>query len=342
MADWQPVDPTVVIFGAGATRGGLRTQPIPPPVDAEFFSVANRLTGHGTPEIAKRVLKSVWELYGKVDGVGLEDYYREIETRAAIGLIAKAAGKPKDWRNRQTDLEELIRRVYVHTTTREVKGKREPCVSLAHRRILKALSSSSTVLTFNYDMVIEEAFADASLWNPRDGYGVKLPGITLDWARIWLRTRNAGKDARSKLLLLKLHGSLGWAAYRNRIVKLKPRPYYVRTGTFERVEVLPPGWNKRIDLNPYRRFWREARLRLQSCRSLLIVGYSLPETDLLARALFAEVVRHRAVGRRYLDRLVLVDPNTQIRARFIKLFTPALGPLATILQFDSLEQFAGA
>src|SRR2546426_8491373 len=102
--------PQLVLFGAGATRGGLTDGSLPPPTDAEFFAIANQISGHGTPALAKRVLRSVWELYNRVEGVGLEEYYREVETRAVIGSIAKVVGKPKAWAERKADLEELIRR----------------------------------------------------------------------------------------------------------------------------------------------------------------------------------------------------------------------------------------
>ena len=332
--------PVVIIFGAGASRGGLAGQPIPPPVDSEFFTVAARLTGHGTPALSKRVLRSVWDLYDRIEGVTLEQYYRELETRASIASIAKSVGKPKDWARRLVDLEELIRRVYVHTTTEEKKGHRVPVSSGPHQAILDALPEGSTILTFNYDMLIEESFRTARLWNPRDGFGVRLPGITHDWARGWLRRHNVPRTATSKVHLLKLHGSLGWASYPNRQVKLKARPYYVSQGRFESVSVLAPGLNKRIHVNPYRHFWGEARLRLQGCKSLLIVGYSLPDTDLLARALFAEVVRLRHAQEAYLNLLVLADPATSVRERFVKLLTPALGPIGRVVHFESLEKLA--
>ena len=110
------VHPVVFLFGAGATRGALRNSPVPPPVDADFFEIAAQIKGHGTPALARRVLGDVWNLYGKVSGVGLENYYRDIETRAKISSFAKSANKPRDWKKRQTNLEELIRRVVVHTT----------------------------------------------------------------------------------------------------------------------------------------------------------------------------------------------------------------------------------
>ena len=335
-------DPTVVLFGAGASRGGLRDIPLPPPVDSEFFYVANQLTGHGTPTLAKRVLRSVWELYNRVEGVGLEEYFREIETRAAISKIAKSSNKPKDWARRQRDLEELIRRVYVQTTVNLSSDGPKPHVSTAHQAILQALSPTSSIVTFNYDLVIEEAFTSADMWNPQDGFGVKLAGSTLEWARLWVSEKSpSGPPASSKIALLKLHGSLGWVSYSNRVVKLKGRPYYVRTNKRENISVLPPGWNKRIDVNPYKLFWKEARSRLEKCKTLVVVGYSLPETDLLARALFSEVVRKRAVSETYLKRLILVDPDQNVRIKFVRMFTPAVGPLGRILQFSDMYDLPG-
>ena len=112
--------PITLIFGAGASRGGLDKAPgAPPPVDKDFFDIANQLVGHGTPKLAKKVLTDVWQLYQRTNGVGLETYYRDLETRAIIGEFAKTANQPKDWGRRQIELEELIRRVYVHTTVKD-------------------------------------------------------------------------------------------------------------------------------------------------------------------------------------------------------------------------------
>lgn len=106
----------VIIFGAGATRGAFQKEVAPPPVDNDFFDIAGQITGRGTPLLAKRVIKDVFDLYGRVSGVGLEQYFRDIESRAEISGFAKSRNRPKDWQKRQRDLEELIRRVLLHTT----------------------------------------------------------------------------------------------------------------------------------------------------------------------------------------------------------------------------------
>jgi hypothetical protein len=66
--------PVAIIFGAGASRGGLDKIEVPPPVDKDFFDIANQIVGHGTPALAKKVLNDVWHLYNKTNGVGLETY----------------------------------------------------------------------------------------------------------------------------------------------------------------------------------------------------------------------------------------------------------------------------
>ncbi|HXT42329.1 MAG TPA: SIR2 family protein [Candidatus Angelobacter sp.] len=200
-------------------------------------------------------------------------------------------------------------------------------------------------MTFNYDLVIEESFESAKLWNPVTGYGVTTGGKRGDWSRRWLKSHKANKrGGQSKIQLLKLHGSVNWTLYNNKTIRLKPRPYVVRTKnrnpSFEKISILAPGWNKPIHKNPYKRFWREARLRLEQCKSLVILGYSLPETDLLAKALLAEVVRLRSARGNCLRELHLCDPSDIVKQRFIDLFTPALESRGQVFRYANIQEFA--
>src|SRR3989304_1031275 len=93
--------PLVLLLGAGATRGGLSTGGVPPAIDADFFDVARRIQGRGTPRLALKGAKDVFAIYGHVSGIGLEQYYRDIETRWELGTFATSQNKPKDWRARK-------------------------------------------------------------------------------------------------------------------------------------------------------------------------------------------------------------------------------------------------
>lgn len=336
--------PVVVLLGAGATRGALQKNTVPPPVDADFFEIAGQINGHGTLRLARSVLNDVRNLYGRFPGVGLETYYRDIETRARIGSITRSANRPKEWHRYQDELEELIRRIIVHTTCKSKEGRLEPLKSSAHSRILSRLEEHDTIVTFNYDVLIEHSFGNESLWTPRDGYGTGVHGITNEWCRRWFKDRDINTSTRAKVQLLKLHGSVNWTLYKSGQVRLKDRPFVVRTRNhktvYEEVSILPPGLNKRIDINPFRQLWRKARLRLEQCKTLVIIGYSLPEADLLARALFSEVVRLRVARKKYLRQLHLADPNASVKEKFVELFVPALNAQSKIFRYKDIDEFS--
>jgi hypothetical protein len=208
---------------------------------------------------------------------------------------------------------------------------------------LQQLKAGDCILTFNYDLLIEESFKAADLWTPAKGYGVSVHGVTNEWCRNWLIDRGVARSQQhAHIHLLKLHGSVHWALYKTGAIKLKDRPFVVRTRkkstVSEKVSILPPGWNKRIDKNPYKRLWRKARLKLEKCKTVIIIGYSLPEADLLAKALFAEVVRLRKARKHYLKELHLADPSDSVKQRFIDLFVPALNAQSKIFRYQSIEK----
>jgi hypothetical protein len=332
----------VILLGAGATRGALGERSILPPLDRDFIDIARQIKGHGTPKLASRVAKDVFDLYGHVSGVGLEQYFPEIEARGEIGIFAKSKNKPKDWKRRQRALEELIRRVLIQTST-DLKSKEKA----TYRGIFRHVQAGDTIITFNYDTVIEESIpSDFTLWNPKDGYGVPASGVTKDWSRNWLKDRNLTSAHKSACHLLKLHGSLNWTLYQTNMVRLKPRPYVVSTRSgrtrYDKCAILPPGWHKRIEIYPYRQLWRKARLKLESCSSLAIIGYSMPETDLLARALLAEASRMRAARKQYLKYLHVADPSDPVKERFVSLFASALGSKGRVYRYSDIRTLSTA
>lgn len=287
-----------------------------------------------------KVLDDVRSLYRRIPGIGLEHYYRDIETREKLSGFAKTANKPKDWLRRRTNLEELIRRVVVQTTCQSENGRLRPRSSSAHTTILKNLKKGDSILTFNYDMLIEESFDSDAVWTPRGGYGKDVYGLSSEWCKKWFKARNMDHQTESKVRLIKLHGSVNWRLYRTKKVRLKDRPFVVRTGDFENVSIMPPGPNKRIDRNPYRQLWREGRLRLEKAKTIIIIGYSLPEADILARALFAEVVRLRRARNEYIKQLHLADPLDSVKERFVDLFVPALNAQSKVYRYSGIDEFA--
>jgi hypothetical protein len=348
-------DQRVLLLGAGATRGALKGRKTAPPLDWDFFDIAGQIRGHGTEQLAASVARDVFDLYGRVSGVGLEQYFREIEARAEIGQIAESKNKPKNWARRQRDLEELIQRVLIETTGPDVRTMGQVEANRAeadvYKNVLRHVRSGDTIITFNYDIVIEESMpTEMSPWDPSNGYGFEASAVTLEWAHEWREKRGYTKSG-STFQLLKLHGSLNWTLYKakkgarrgGRGDKVRLRdPYLVPARNDERCTILPPGWHKRIDRNPYRQLWQKALRELENCVSLTIIGYSLPETDLAARALLAEASRSRAADKRYLKDLHIADPSETVKERFVDLFKSALGPNGHVHRYKDIEELSSA
>lgn len=339
--------PRVVIMGAGATRAAFSdNDEIPPPLDRDFFDIASQINGRATPTLARKVLKDVWEIYGHVHGIGLEQYYRDIETRETIQEIAKPPHQPKKWDVRRKNLEELIRRVLLHTTCNHLTDNFVALKSTLHESLLTQLMPGDSVITFNYDLVIEESFGQKPLWNPSDGYGIKVHGKSHPWAKNWFKDHGFDTTRgleNSKLVLLKLHGSLNWDPRTTNGISLKYKPYWVRSQAGKTVpsyvELIPPSWNKNIENWPYKVLWRTARNHLENAKSLIFVGYSMPDTDVLAQALFAEVASSRNASGRSFSELHLAERNEAVRRKLVELFNPALGPKGKIFEYDDFEHF---
>jgi hypothetical protein len=333
----------VVLFGAGATRAAFEKRQPPPPLDLDFFEIAGQLRRRGTGRLAKRVAKDVHSLHDRVTGVGLEQYYRDIETRQELSRFAKSANRPKDWQVRKQNLDELIRRALIQTTCEMEDGPARVRASVFHQAIIRKLKKGDALATFNYDTLIEESMPSSdSPWTPRGGYGIELTGVTHEWAKKWYASRKIPRETKSKTKLYKLHGSLNWRLNQINKVVLKNRPYVVRARNgnpnFEDVAILPPGWHKRVDKQPYSSIWRNARLDLEKCKTLVVVGYSLPDTDLIARALFLEVARLRKARRNFLKELHVVDISDTTRKRIVDLFIPALGVEGAVFRYANARE----
>lgn len=195
--------------------------------------------------------------------------------------------------------------------------------------------SSSNVITFNYDEIIESA-ARRVLVDSEQGkhnaavYPVALTPLS---ARVPSRGLSIGSDRRLAFKLLKLHGSVNWyysgfdaphgdTVYtRQGLPSWRPRP---ESGIDEEEGVLldksplivpPTAVKTRFYGNDtLRAQWRIAAEALRNAEELHIMGYSAPGSDLLVRGLVGTNFRGR--------RIIAVDPQEQVVER-LKAFLSA-------------------
>jgi hypothetical protein len=176
---------------------------------------------------------------------------------------------------------------------------RKPLTSLL-RRYLSGLAKESrslTVISFNYDTVIEQAFeAEGLLYS----YGPRKC-LTFTDRSIERKLDRRTPDAE----VLKLHGSVNWGVCRNcneapigrDLINAFPHPYVPPRnlscqfcGTRYLVpSIVPPVLTKGAALQPLEPFWIRARKALSRAREIVIVGYSLPQADSQAVSLIGSL-----------------------------------------------------
>lgn len=329
--------PMVLIIGAGASKGVFDNEDIPPPVDAEFFEMAKRITGNGTERLVRTVLHNIFELYGKTYNVGLEKYYADIEARRDVSAIAPKPKRRYEWGKRINALVELIRRVYIHTTTELRQGLRYHKKASYYDKIFDLLSvNEDSIISFNYDLVIEEALP-RTIWNPKTGYGISISNIQ-GWHYKLEQEQNS-------LKLLKLHGSINWNKMQGGGMRLHSKRYYMAPRGYkprkEKFDILPPGMHKTIDRQPYTDLWKNAGKVLNECKALIFIGYSMPDTDMLAKSLFLETVRWRG-AKNGLSNIVIVNPDKEVQSKLLNLFAPIIGTRCKIYKYDTVKDFYDA
>jgi hypothetical protein len=207
-----------------------------------------------------------------------------------------------------------------------------------------------TVITFNQDLLIEVAFERirrTSPWCLHSLYG----GVDLKPLYYPARSASAFGglfdnhpanqcNHAPALRLLKLHGSLNWATRRSTadptIDTIFPRQKkdvyvqnarHIQTGT-QRMStgpgsgrrswylwplIVPPIYEKEriIGIDVIRDIWNQAATALREAQRVVVLGYSAPESDVLAR----QLLRRSYARNADLFEIVVVNPDMMVAAK---------------------------
>lgn len=216
---------------------------------------------------------------------------------------------------------------------------REPRSCSHYEKFTKEVlvAPDDAIVSFNYDCVMDEAlkrFGEGK-WNPRYGYGLPLGarGTRMTGDDDWKPKQPAGQ--KKTLHLYKLHGSLHFQvdAKDRPAVHLKKLPYTKLKGT-PKFSIIPPESNKAYDKGIFRELWKRASLAIGKATEIVLIGYSLPQTDLHATALFRTSVKPNA-----LRSLVVVNPDRDARRRTREVLQRGLSDETRVLSFDSFGEF---
>lgn len=212
----------------------------------------------------------------------------------------------------------------------------------------KNIRDTDTVITFNWDTLLDQVLKNTRRWHPAWGYGKAVRTIFKSSDHKKPQTR------KKHPTLLKLHGSINWTAKKNEytiITSTSKEDYY------DNVVMLPPKMLKSeiwgdeptekktepvrgnwavYEKKLYKKLWEEAEEHLSCSKKIVFIGYSFPAADTSVWGLLRRAFAETKVKRKRLD-IIIVDPNAKEIAEKLKKSFQIEVPLRN--QFLSLESY---
>jgi hypothetical protein len=339
------------VFGAGATRGCsfVRRDEFPclPPLDKDFFTQLQAVSNPKHKDLVQSVIKDVIDLFGPNFDVTMETVFTTLEH--TIRML-KTTGENRDFKTvdlqaKRDRLKQAIAVVLEESLTKNRAGVSsiEPQKCKYHKKFIQdILQTNDCVITFNYDCVLDFSLKQwgSNKWNAHYGYGFNLGpgGKCIKGYTFWQPNDPATKD--NTINLFKLHGALNFIITDSKNpphVQLKQRPYTKQGGSGLKFSIIPPEWHKEFDKGAFGTLWSRASIALNRAEHIILLGYSLPPTDLHSTALFRTSVKKGA-----LKSLVIVNPDQDARRRSRSVFQRAMTEKTKVLSFDYFPEFLAA
>ena len=303
---------TVVVLGAGASRGVSYADDcvLPSPLDDDFFDLLQRLNPRSDD---KKAVRAVLARVATLPREYWRSFERAFYTLQLKAYLSEKLGLDGTYESDNSVVTDFA--LCVHALLREAHGRKTKC--LYHEAILAPLEGSDSVITFNYDLVVERAMRGIAE-SRSASFGP------------WLYGFKTSSTPRRLPVLLKLHGSSNWRLKASG-TKDSEKQFQIRTKEWKDFDKAPgytriakteiaafpiflPFWDKRIEQRPWVTLWREALGKLSTAENLIVWGYSMPPTDVKAYLLFTLGLSGRPLN------LCIIDPRDETRERWRNLF----------------------
>lgn len=218
--------------------------------------------------------------------------------------------------------------------------------TLYSRFVEHLLETNAVVLSFNYDLLLEELLSATGKWQMYDGYGVYIPLVHNALPTPSFGATGADdykpKSSRSNVILLKLHGSINWGIpidqakhqmdkgdviYRlpehGRSLAIDyfqlPAPDGLPLVMIFKPVIVPPVMDKSnwLQNHTFRSIWNMALRALLEAGEITFIGFSLPPTDFMVDSL----LRQGKLGYAK-DSISVVSPSPslEMKLRYQQLF----------------------
>lgn len=163
------------------------------------------------------------------------------------------------------------------------------CYSIYHR-ILAAyiLNYGGDVISFNWDILLDEAMNDTGKWNYEDGYGIKFKDVIYKYKE----NEDSAYQNKSNNLIFKAHGSINWysrTSGENGSYLFMPLKRNLRGGAIDTLRVyeydkdgnqyftsiVPPDSKREA----YSEVWLQIKEVLENADEIIAIGFSFNDND---------------------------------------------------------------
>ncbi len=287
------------ILGAGASKhanGRMADELLPPPSDLSRFlqSDEERLSvvDHALNILSRHTIPT-----GRMT-------FEEVLTEIDVRRLSRNAA------TREVQELNLARRLLVAyaLSVSSPDTVRDEGATMA---FCKCLAPGDVIVTFNYDILLEQALWDLGMWTLKNGYGFDAPALFRQHMDIPKALRD--NPERGLVQVLKPHGSVNWRSMplegessdnglfvgiifnsrdlhglRKEVALYKVAPLMTGGGDAPEAFLMPSYVKSYATTVPFmREIWHLAYERIRRSSEIWIVGYSIPEADTDAHLLLS-------------------------------------------------------
>ena len=272
---------TTYVLGAGASKHAGY------PLSSQLWQNLVLWADHKRPE-SRRVLETVLALAGPVND--LEGTLTEMDVGSGVfGTLS------------EDQREGLITGIRSAIVAYFAQIRKAGSPAPYYAALAKHVAADDAIVTFNYDVALDQALISEGKFRVRGGYG-----IPVDW-----------DEEKSPLRVLKLHGSVNWCAfgpggytafepgavlrlcvdnrdivfanYPSNLLDRSCGPGYAISDllilpTREKRFYIPASSGKELE-GHYDSLWTQAADSLERCDRIVLIGYRMPNADRRARGL---------------------------------------------------------
>jgi hypothetical protein len=306
----------VFILGAGASK------PAGAPLINDFFATGIFHLTHGTAfpdklDNYKNFFAYLKNKYGfdinNPDPYKSDPFAFVENTKINIEqILSNIEEETSDGNKNMEDVrKEAVRFVFITLENAVKYGSNNNCYPDFVKKKVDIFNDESTIITFNYEIMLERAL-------PRGCFSY---GIDIDKDKI-INFSSYEKSYKNNLLLLKLHGSLNWA-----VCSLCKKMYLFWSQRYDDISkkkcegcnanleavLIPPTRVKRNHLKNLRKviglekLWKMAKEKIIFADEITIIGYSFGEYDYEATGLILNNVKDNIKK----PVLYITDPNAE-------------------------------